>query len=123
MQMSSEDIIKLIACVPALNDKYTNLEMKYSALEDKYISLDKSYSHLSTKYAVLDSNYSKLEAENSTLKSDISIVEKQHNSLAQYTRRNSFLSHRLRNVPLWLHGTEFTKWVANELSADTSFNT
>ena len=121
--MSSEDIIKLIACIPALNDKYANLEMKHSALEDKYASLDNSYSHLSTKYAELDSKFSNLEVENSTLKNDIATVKssssKQLNSLAQYSRRNSFLAHRLRNVPMWLHGTEFTKWVAKELSRIT----
>ena len=118
--LTKQDVFNLITSIPALNEKYSVLESKYSALETKCTSLSSSYSDLSSKHTSLESNFSDLKKENETLKrnqlSSSSSSEKSHNNLSQYTRRNSLKAHRLKKVPTWLRGTDFSKWVANELS-------
>ena len=111
--MTKQDVLNLIASIPALSNKYSNLETKY-------LTLESNFSDLSSKHTILECQFSDLKKENVTLKSNLSSnsssTEKNHNNLAQYTRRNSLKAHRLKNVPTWLSGTDFSKWVAIELN-------
>ena len=117
---SEKDLFSLLSGIPALYDRLSYLESSHSSLLSKYTALENNFSDLSAKCSSLEHKCSDLVNENITLKNDIksnsSSFEKRHNGLAQYTRRNSLLAFRLRNVPMHLHGTAFSKWVANALS-------
>ena len=112
LNLGRKEILALIASVPILNERCCNLESRCSSLESNYSNLQNSYSAL--KKQIDD-----VQAENTGLKNQIvsqySASCKEINLINRYSRRNSLLGHRLRNVPTNLHGTSFSKFVAAEL--------
>ena len=112
LNISKEEFSNLIACIPTLNEKCRNLESNYSTLNNNYTLLQNNYSNLEVKCT-------NIEKENNDLKQQLalqsSVTSKEINSTNQYSRRNSLLAHKLRNVPTNLHGTAFSKFIAKEL--------
>ena len=112
LNMSREEFMSLIACIPTLNERCCSLESKCSTLEG-------NYSNLENKYHALEEKFVNIQGENVELKNKLSshcsISVNQINKINSYSRRNSLLGHKLRKVPTNLHGTEFSKYVAAEL--------
>ena len=50
------------------------------------------------------------------MEGEVNAVKKAQNATDQYSRRNSFLLHKLKNIPVHLKGIKFAMWVANELN-------
>ena len=120
LNISKEEVLNLLACIPVLNKRFSDLEINYAALENKCASNELDYCNLSLKFSNLEAKYSSLETENAALRTELSTFRtssiKRHNNGEQYTRRNSLVALRLRNVPTRLHGTEFSIYVAKELN-------
>ena len=120
LNMSQDDIIKLIACIPSLHSKCSELHAKFTSLETKCNSLESSNADLTSKCASLELKYNDLQHENTALKHKLTAhctsSDKRFNKSEQYSMRNSLLAHRLLNVPTGLRGAEFSKYVADQLS-------
>ena len=72
------------------------------------------------KYSHPENQCANLNRENASLKSELaayrSSSSKRHNRGEQYSRRNSLIAERLRNVPKGVHGTQFSMYVAEALN-------
>ena len=112
LNMSKEEFLNLMACIPTLNERCHKLESNFS-------TLNQNYSSLQNNYTILEQKCKQIENENCDLKNQLAIqnssTSKQINKTNQYSRRNSLLAHLLRKVPTNLHGTAFSKYVAKEL--------
>ena len=117
--LNKEEFGALIACIPTLNERCSDLESKFSSMQVNYSNLENKHVLLENKYSELDGKYSSILKENSLLKKQLEshsyTSHKNINKVNQYSRRNNLCAHRLRNVPTNLHGTKFSKYVAAEL--------
>ena len=104
--MSDNEILNLIATIPALTKKIGHLQTEHAELESRF-------SNLESKCIDLESENTALKAETANFRSECNV---RFNKGEQYGRRNCLLGHKFRNVPTNVHGTAFSKYVTEELN-------
>lgn len=108
-----DDLLNLISLIPAL-------QSTCSAMSEKIASLESTCTNLHAQCADLQSKNEDLQGKHTTLQNEFADYRKSNevrwNNGEQYTRKNSLLLHRVKNVPTRVNGTKFSMFVARTLS-------
>ena len=119
-----EELLILIGKIPIILNRLTVVENENTVLKDNFAKLQSESDAYKSEYIKLQHDFTALkqqsESEYKGLQSELTTFkvkcEGRHNDDAQYSRRNSLLLKKLRNVPKNCHGTNFSKFVAREIN-------
>ena len=121
---TKEELLILIGKIPIILNRLTVVENENTVLKDNFAKLQSESDAYKSEYIKLQHDFTALkqqsESEYKGLQSELTTFkvkcEGRHNDDAQYSRRNSLLLKKLRNVPKNCHGTNFSKFVASEIN-------